>query len=157
MSDKVPMTLEGAEALKKELKMLKTEGRRRVSKALEEARAHGDLSENAEYDAAKNEQGLMEARIRNIGGQLGNAQIIDPSKLKSDKVVFGAKVTVVDEETDEEKMYYLVGVEEADLDQDKISITSPVARALIGKKVGDQAEVRAPGGERYYEILSINF
>ncbi|WP_085446191.1 transcription elongation factor GreA [Magnetofaba australis] len=155
--DKVPMTLEGAEQLKEELKSRKGPERKRIVAAIEEARAHGDLSENAEYHAAKEQQGFNEGRIKEIEGKLAHAEIIDTSKLQSEKVVFGAKVTVEVEETGEEVTYHIVGVDEADLELGKISISSPMARAMIGKEEGDVAEVKAPGGVRHYEILSVDF
>ncbi|MEO5366586.1 MAG: transcription elongation factor GreA [Magnetococcus sp. WYHC-3] len=157
MSAKVPMTLLGAEQLKQELKRRKTEDRPRIIEAIAEARSHGDLSENAEYEAAKEQQSFNEGRIKEIEAALANAEIIDTSRLRSDKVVFGAKVKLVDEETEEEASYQIVGVNEADLEHGKISISSPMARAMIGKQEGDSIEVRAPGGLRHYEILSISF
>ncbi|MBF0177790.1 MAG: transcription elongation factor GreA [Magnetococcales bacterium] len=157
MAQKVPLTLEGAEMLKAELKRRKTVDRSRVIEAIAEARAHGDLSENAEYAAAKEQQSFNEGRIQHLEATLANADIIDTSRLRSSKVVFGAKVTVTDEQTDEEATYHIVGAEEADLEKGKISITSPLARAMIGKGEGDSIEVRAPGGIRHYEILTIRF
>ncbi|MBF0285404.1 MAG: transcription elongation factor GreA [Magnetococcales bacterium] len=157
MSDKVPMTLAGAEQLKADLHRLKTVERRRIVAAISSARELGDLSENAEYHAAKEEQSFNEGKIQEYETKLANAQIIDTARLKSDKVIFGAKVTVLVEETEQEATYQIVGVDEADLSKGKISITSPMARGLIGKCVGDSVEVQAPGGARHFEILEITF
>ncbi|MBF0424364.1 MAG: transcription elongation factor GreA [Magnetococcales bacterium] len=157
MAQKIPLTLEGADMLKAELKRRKTVDRAKVIEAIAEARAHGDLSENAEYAAAKEQQSFNEGRIQHLESILANADVIDTSRLRSTKVVFGAKVTVTDEQTDEEVTYYIVGAEEADFDKGKISITSPLARAMIGKEEGDSINVQAPGGVRHYEILSIRF
>lgn len=155
---KVPITLHGAELLKSELQRLKTVERPAVIAAIAEARSHGDLSENAEYDAAKERQGFIEGRIAEVEGKLGNAQIIDPKSLDADgRVVFGATVEL--EDTDEGKTvtYQIVGDDEADIKQSKISINSPVARALIGKFDGDVVEVQTPGGRREYEILEVRY
>lgn len=155
---KVPITLRGAELLKAELHRLKTVERPAVIAAIAEARSHGDLSENAEYDAAKERQGFIEGRIAEVEGKLGNAQIIDPRALDADgRVVFGSTVEL--EDIDEEKTvtYQIVGDDEADLKQDKISLNSPVARALIGKFAGDVVEVQTPGGRREYEILDVRY
>ncbi|MBF0294709.1 MAG: transcription elongation factor GreA [Magnetococcales bacterium] len=157
MLGKVPMTLQGAEKLKAELKRRKSEDRSRIVEAISVARDHGDLSENAEYHAAKEQQSFNEGRIQEIEAMLANAEIIDTSRIRSSKVVFGAQVKVVDEKTDQESVYRIVGEDEAALDQGMISITSPMARGLIGKEVGDSVEVRAPGGIHRYEILSIQF
>lgn len=154
---KVPMTLQGADKLKAELKRRKTEDRPRIVEAISVARAHGDLSENAEYHAAKEQQSFNEGRIQQIETMLANAEIIDTSRIRSSKVVFGAQVRVVDEKTDAESVYRIVGEDEADLEQGMISITSPMARGMIGKEVGDTIEVRAPGGVMRYEILAIQF
>ncbi|MBF0178942.1 MAG: transcription elongation factor GreA [Magnetococcales bacterium] len=157
MLGKVPMTLQGAEKLKAELKRRKSEDRSRIVEAISVARDHGDLSENAEYHAAKEQQSFNEGRIQEIETMLANAEIIDTSRIRSSKVVFGAQVKVVDEKTDQESAYRIVGEDEAALDQGMISITSPMARALIGKEVGDSVEVRAPGGVHRYEILAIQY
>lgn len=155
--NKIPMTTEGYAALDLELKRLKQVERPRIIQAIAEARAHGDLSENAEYHAAKEAQGMNEARIGELEDKLGRADVIDISKLAGDTVTFGAVVKIVDEDTEEEKVYRIVGESEADVKDGKISISSPIARALIGKKVGDAIEVAAPGGARGYEILDISF
>lgn len=154
---RVPMTREGAEALRQELTTLKTEKRHQIVAAIEEARAHGDLSENAEYHAAKEEQGLNESRISNLEDKLARAQVIDASTIETDTIVFGAHVTLVDLDKDIEVNYYIVGEDEADISQGKISITSPIARALIGKEEGDVATVHAPGGDREYEITEVRY
>ena len=153
-----PMTRKGAEQLKQELHRLKTIERPAVIQAIAEARAQGDLSENAEYDAARDKQGFIEGRIADIEGKLGTAQIIDPSELQADgRVVFGATVDLSDESNGDEITYQIVGDDEADLKQGRISINSPIARALIGKESGDVAQVAAPGGVRQYEILSVHY
>ena len=153
-----PMTRKGAEQLKQELHRLKTIERPAVIQAIAEARAQGDLSENAEYDAARDKQGFIEGRIADIEGKLGTAQIIDPCELQADgRVVFGATVDLSDESNGEEITYQIVGDDEADLKQGRISINSPIARALIGKESGDVAQVAAPGGVRQYEILSVHY
>jgi len=151
------MTKRGAEALREELKYLKGEKRAKIVEAISTARAHGDLSENAEYHAAKEEQGFNEGRIRELEDKLARAHIIDPATIRSDKIVFGATVDLIDLETGTEVTYQIVGVDEADLEQGKISITSPIARALIGKEAGDVAVVQAPGGEREYEIQDVRY
>ena len=155
--DKVPMTVEGHAELEKELQHRKSVERPRIIQAIAEARAHGDLSENAEYHAAKESQGLNEARVSDLEDKLSRADVIDVMKLSGDRVVFGATVELVDEDTEEEVGYKIVGEYEADVKLGKISVTSPIARALIGKTIGDVAEVRTPGGTRSYEILSIAF
>jgi len=152
---RVPMTKEGAEKLREELAYLKGVKKHQIIATIEEARAHGDLSENAEYHAAKEEQGMNEARINLLEDKLARAEVIDPSTMNTDKIVFGAKVELIDAETEKSVTYQIVGEDEADLSQGKISITSPIARALIGKEEGDEAIVRAPGGEREYEIVSV--
>ncbi len=153
-----PMTRKGAEQLKQELHRLKTIERPAVIQAIAEARAQGDLSENAEYDAARDKQGFIEGRIADIEGKLGTAQIIDPSELQADgRVVFGATVELSDESSGDEITYQIVGDDEADLKQGRISINSPIARALIGKESGDVAQVAAPGGVRQYEILAVHY
>ena len=155
--NKIPMTAEGYAALEEELKRLKQVERPRIIQAIAEARAHGDLSENAEYHAAKEAQGLNEARVAELEDQIGRAEVIDVSKLAGNTVTFGATVKIVDEDTEEEKVYRIVGDTEADVKAGKISISSPIARAMIGKKKGDTFEVTAPGGARGYEILKISF
>ncbi len=156
--NKVPLTLAGAESLRKELEELKTVARPRVVAAIAEARAHGDLKENAEYHAAKEQQSFIEGRINDIDGKLSNAEIIDVTKLNAGgKVVFGATVGLCNEETGEEVTYQIVGVDEADIKVNKISVSSPIARAMIGKAVEDIASVQAPGGVIEYEILSIKY
>jgi transcription elongation factor GreA len=157
MSDKTPMTLAGHKALQDELTRLKGPERRRVAKAIEEARAHGDLSENAEYDAAKNEQGLLEAKIRQIEGKLATAQVIDVARLSGEKIVFGATVELYDCDTGDERTITIVGEDEANIDQGLINFISPLARALIGKSVDDIAKVKLPAGEKEYEIRAVRF
>ncbi|MBF0195645.1 MAG: transcription elongation factor GreA [Magnetococcales bacterium] len=157
MSQKVPMTLKGAELLKAELKRRKTTDRSRIVEAIATAREHGDLKENAEYHAAKEQQSFNEGRISEIETSIALAQVVDVSKIKSNKVVFGATVDVVDEETEVETTYHIVGVDEADLEKGKISVTSPMARGMIGKEEGDTVVVRAPGGDRHFEILGIKY
>lgn len=155
--DKVPMTAEGHSAMMDEVKHLKTVERPRIIKAIEEARSHGDLSENAEYHAAKEQQGWTEARVAELEDKLSRAEIIDISKLSGDTVMFGAKVTLIDEETDEKTAYQIVGEFEADVKKGKISVSSPIARAIIGKKKGDSVEVNTPGGGKSYEIAKVNW
>ncbi|MEG3640151.1 transcription elongation factor GreA [Magnetococcus sp. PR-3] len=157
MNQKVPMTMEGAKQLKDELKRRKSIDRKRIVAAIEEARAHGDLSENAEYHAAKEQQSFNEGRVAQIETMLASAEVIDTSRLSAERVVFGAKVTVMDEDTEEETTYHIVGDEEADLEIGKISISSPMARGMIGKEEGDSVEVRAPGGSRHFEVVEITF
>lgn len=158
MSGKFPITLKGAELLKAELHRLKTVDRPNVIAAIAEARSHGDLSENAEYDAAKERQGFIEGRIAEVEGKLGNAQIIDPASLDADgRVVFGATVDMEDVDQGKSVTYQIVGDDEADLKVGKISLNSPVARALIGKYAGDVVEVQTPGGVREYEILDVRY
>ena len=153
---KTPMTMEGAEALREELQRLKHEARPRVVKAIAEAREHGDLKENAEYHAAKEEQGFIEGRIQEIEGKLSNAQVIDVTKIApSGKVIFGTTVKVIDLEKDESRTYKIVGDDEADLKKNKVSVSSPIARALIGKEEGDVVVVRAPSGAIEYEIEEV--
>jgi transcription elongation factor GreA len=155
---KTPMTTRGAERLREELNELKGVARPRVIAAIAEARAHGDLKENAEYHAAREQQGFIEGRIQEIEGKLSNAQIIDPTALNAGgKVVFGATVTLVEMDTEDEVTYQIVGEDEADIKQSRISVTSPVARALIGKEEGDIASVQAPGGLREYEIVEVRY
>lgn len=154
----IPITKRGAELLKAELHRLKTVDRPAVISAISEARAQGDLSENAEYDAAKDRQGFIEGRIQEIEGKLSAAQIIDPATLHAGgKVVFGATVELEDENTGSRVRYQIVGEDEADLKSGRINIGSPIARALIGKEEGDSAEVQAPGGVRSYEIVAVQY
>lgn len=155
--DKVPMTVQGHKALSAEFEHRTSTERRRIIDAIAEARAHGDLSENAEYSAAKEQQSLNEGRIKELETLLALADIIDVTKLSGDTVKFGATVTFVDEDTEEEKVYQIVGDPEADASGGRISISSPIARAMIGKEEGDSFEVAAPGGARSYEIVSIKF
>lgn len=153
----IPMTPESFEELKAELEQLKKEERPKVVAAIEEARAHGDLSENAEYDAAKEKQGFVEGRIQELEAMISQAQVIDPSTLSGDRVKFGATVTIFDLDTDEEKTYKIVGNEEADIEEDKISYTSPIAKALIGKEVAAEVTIETPGGEKLVEIVDVEF
>jgi transcription elongation factor GreA len=156
--DKTPMTARGAAALQEELHELKSVARPKVIKAIAEAREHGDLKENAEYHAAREQQGFIEGRIQDIEGKLSNAMIIDPSSLNAGgKIVFGATVDLLDLETNKEVTYQIVGEDESNIKLGRISITSPIARALIGKLVDDVAEVQAPGGLREYEILDVHY
>jgi len=155
--ERIPMTSAGHKALEEEIKFLKSVERPRIIKAIAEARAHGDLSENAEYHAAKEQQGLNESRVAELEDKLSRAEVIDISKLSGDSVTFGATVTLVDEDTEEEVRYQIVGEMEADVKKGRISITSPLARALISKSVGDSVEVTTPGGGKSYEILKIGF
>lgn len=155
---KIPLTKTGAEKLRKELQTLKTVDRPAVIAAIKEARSHGDLSENAEYDAAKERQGFIEGRILDLEGKLSNAQIIDPADLDVDgRCVFGATVELADLDSGDSVTYQIVGDDEADLKNGKISVSSPIARALIGKYSGDVAEVVAPGGVKEYEILDVKY
>ena len=155
---KFPITIHGAELLRTELHRLKTVDRPGVIAAIAEARSHGDLSENAEYDAAKERQGFIEGRIKDVEGKLGNAQIIDPKLLDADgRVVFGSTVELEDIEAGKTVTYQIVGDDEADIKIGKISLNSPVARALIGKYEGDVAEVQTPGGVREYEVLDVKY
>lgn len=158
MNSSVPLTKYGAELLKAELHQLKTKERRIVIDAIAEARSHGDLSENAEYDAAKERQAFVEGRIAELEGKLGSSQIIDPATLDADgRVVFAATVDLEDLESGQNVTYQIVGMDEADLKINKISVTSPIARALIGKFAGDVVEVQAPSGPREYEILEVRY
>lgn len=155
---KVPLTVNGVELLRAELQRLKSVERPSVIAAIAEARSHGDLSENAEYDAAKEKQSFVEGRIAELEGKLSNAQIIDPKLLDADgRCVFGSTVELEDSETGESVTYQIVGDDEADIKSGKISISSPIARALIGKHPGDVADVQAPGGLRQYEILDVKY
>lgn len=154
----VPITKRGAELLKEELNRLKTKERPAVINAISEARAQGDLSENAEYDAAKERQSFIEGRIADLEGKLGAAQIIDPALLDADgRIVFASTVDLEDLESSEKVTYQIVGIDEADLKESKVSITSPIARALIGKYAGDIVEVQAPSGVREYEVLEVRY
>jgi transcription elongation factor GreA len=155
--EKIPMTAAGYKALEDEINQLKNVDRHEIIKAIAEARAHGDLSENAEYHAAKERQGFIEGRVMELEDMLGRAEIIDVSKLSGSTVKFGATVTLVDEDTDQKKKYQIVGDHESDAKRGRISISSPIARALIGKTKGDSVEVAAPGGARSYEILKVEF
>ena len=155
---KVPFTVEGAEKLRAELKELKTVVRPRITASIAEARAHGDLKENAEYHAAKEEQGLSEARVRDIEAKLSNAQIIDIATMpKSDKVIFGVTVVLYDTDTEEEVRYRIVGDDEADIASGKLSVSAPIARAIIGKRQGDEIEIATPGGQKCYEIAEVHY
>lgn len=157
LMDKFPMTPAGFQALQDELKNLKTVVRPKVIADLAEARSHGDLSENAEYDAAREKQAFVEARIRDVEAKISRAQIIDVTKIQSDKVVFGATVTICDMENEQSQVWTLVGEDEADLKGNKLSISSPMARVLVGKTVGDQIEMRTAKGVREYEITNVTF
>ncbi|WP_371169458.1 transcription elongation factor GreA [Aliiroseovarius sp. 2305UL8-7] len=154
--DKIPLTRAGHTALNDELKTLKSEERPAIIRAIAEAREHGDLSENAEYHSAREKQSFIEGRIKELEGVLSLAEVIDPANL-SGTVKFSATVSIVDEDTDEEKTYQIVGEPEADIENGKLNIKSPLARALIGKEEGDSVEVRTPGGEKAYEILKIEW
>lgn len=154
---RIPMTAEGHQALDAELKNLKSVERPAIIAAIAEAREHGDLSENAEYHAAKEKQSFIEGRVAELEDKLARAEIIDTSKINGSRIVFGATVTIIDAETEDESTYRIVGEDEANIEQGKISISSPLARALIGKEEGDEAEVAAPGGARAYEIASVEY
>lgn len=156
MTEKVPMTPAGAVKLREELTRLKEE-RPRISREIGVAREHGDLKENAEYHAAKDRQGLVEARIKDIEDKLARAEVIDPSKLSGDLVRFGAFVTLTNLDTDEEQTYQILGADEADINHGSISVSAPLARAIIGKSTGDEIVVKLPGGTRRYEIGGIEF
>lgn len=153
--ERIPMTAEGHAALQAELKVLKSVERPSIIAAISEARSHGDLSENAEYHAAKEKQSFIEGRISELDDKLARADVIDVSKLGGPKVRFGATVTIADVDTEDEQTYKIVGEDEADVKQGKISVTSPIARALIGKEAGDEAEVAAPAGARAYEVIKV--
>ncbi len=157
MSNSVPMTVEGHRRLQEELKTLIRVERPKVVQAIAEARSHGDLSENAEYDAAKERQGFVEGRIQELNDKIARAQVIDPATIKSDKIVFGATVTVFDIDTEKEATYQIVGEDEADIKDGKISITSPVGKALIGHRVDEEVRVVVPSGVRVYEITRIYY
>lgn len=157
LNDKLPMTIRGKAMLEAELKKLLLEERPSVILAIEEARAQGDISENAEYEAAKERQGMIEGRIAEIQGKLAGADVIDVASIKADRVVFGAHIKAVDTETDEEISYQIVGVDESDVKKGMISILSPLARAMIGKKVGDTVTVQSPKGDKEFEIISFEY
>lgn len=157
VADRQPMTLAGRAKLENELKHLITVERPTVIKAIEEARGHGDISENADYDAAKERQGFIESRIAEIQGKLANAEVVDTAVLKSTKIIFGAHVELQDLEADEKVQYQIVGEDESDVKNGKISVFSPMARSLIGKAKGDVIEVRSPKGEREFEVLNFYF
>lgn len=155
--DVLPITIRGKHMLEAELKKLIHEERPTVIRAIEEARAHGDISENAEYDAAKERQAMIEGRIAEIQGKLAGVEAIDPATIKSDRIVFGATVEIQDTESDEKATYQIVGVDEADVKKGMISIISPLARAMIGKKQGDLVTVQSPKGDKEYEVISFKF
>jgi transcription elongation factor GreA len=155
--EKVPMTVRGKKMLDEELKHLMTVERPTIVKAIEVARGHGDLSENADYSAAKERQGFIEGRIQDINGKLARAQVIDPSTIRSEKIVFGATVVVLETESEKQITYQIVGVDEADIKSGKVGISSPIARALIGKSAGDEVIVHAPKGQVHYEVLKIKY
>jgi transcription elongation factor GreA len=156
--NKVPMTVRGANLLRDELKKLKSEDRPSVIQAIAEARAHGDLKENAEYHAAKDQQGFIEARIKDIEAKLSNIEVIDVTTIDAKgKVVFGSTVKLLDMQTDSEIVYTIVGEDEADIKTGLISFTSPIARAMIGKNEGDEVSFSAPGGEKYYEVIEVRY
>ena len=157
MVEKVPVTTKGYTALNEELKDLKSVQRPDVIRAIAEAREHGDLSENAEYHAARERQSFIEGRIKELEGIISRADVIDPTKLSGDAIKFGATIGLVDEDTDEEATYQIVGEPEADIESGKLNMRSPLARALIGKEVGDSVEVMTPGGGKSYEILSVEY
>ena len=155
--DKIPMTAAGLKQLEDELRTLKDDERPAVINAIATAREHGDLKENAEYHAAREKQSFIEGRIKEVEAIISHADVIDPTTLSGDVVRFGATVLLVDEETDEEKTYQIVGEHEASLENGSISITSPMARHLVGKSLGDSIEVKAPGGSKYFEILKVDY
>ena len=157
MSDNVPMTADGLNRLEEELKHLKSSARPEAIRAIAQAREHGDLPENAEYHAARERQSFIEGRVLELEDKIARSVVIDVSSLSGDSVKFGAKVTVVDEDTDEKLTYQLVGEMEADVKQGRLAITAPLARALIGKQVGDSVDVSTPKGEKAYEVLKIKF
>ena len=156
--NKVPITVRGAELLRDELKNLKSVERPKIIQAIAEARAHGDLKENAEYHAAKEQQGFLEGRIKEIEGKLGNIQVIDVTTIDAKgKIVFGSTVELLDEQTNKEIVYKIVGEDEADIKVGLISYTSPIARALIGRLEGDEVSFSAPGGEKHYEVIEVRY
>ena len=154
--EKVPFTSAGLEAIKAELSKLKSEDRPAVIKAIASAREHGDLSENAEYHAAREKQSFIEGRVAELEDAVSRAYVVPPAQMAGDKVTFGSQVTVADEETDDEKQFAIVGPYEADLEKGRVSTDSPLAKALIGKQIGDSAEVKTPGGRKSYEIIAID-
>lgn len=155
---KVPMTVRGAEMLREELKKLKSDDRPKVIQAIAEARAHGDLKENAEYHAAKDQQGFIEGRIKEIEGKLSNAQIIDVTAIDAKgRIVFGATVDLLDVQSDQQSTYRIVGEDEADINQGLISFSSPIARAMMGKNEGDEVSFSAPGGEKQFEVIKVRY
>ena len=155
--DKVPMTIQGKEALEKELRRLKEEERPAIIRAIAEAREHGDLSENAEYHAARERQSFVEGRVKELEGIISCAEVIDVAKLSGNSVCFGATILLADEETDEEVTYRIVGSHEADISKGTLPITSPLAKALLGKTIGDSVEVHTPGGGKTYEVCEVSF
>ena len=155
--ERIPMTAAGFKSLEEEVNQLKNVDRHEIIKAIAEARAHGDLSENAEYHAAKEKQSFIEGRVMELEDQIGRAEVIDVSKLSGSTVKFGATVTLVDEDSDEKRKYQIVGDVESDVKRGRISLSSPIARALIGKGKGDTVEVSTPGGTRSYEVLKVEF
>ena len=157
MSDKIPMTAEGLARLEEELRHLRNTARPEVIRAIAEAREHGDISENAEYHAARDRQSFIEGRVGELEDKVARAEVIDVSKLSGKTVKFGATVTLIDEDTDEKLTYQLVGEDEADVKQGRLAITAPLARALIGKSTGDSVEVHTPKGEKAYEIRKVKF
>ena len=157
MSDKIPMTAEGLARLEEELRHLRSTARPEVIRAIAEAREHGDISENAEYHAARDRQSFIEGRVGELEDKVARAEVIDVSKLSGKTVKFGATVTLIDEDTDEKLTYQLVGEDEADVKQGRLAITAPLARALIGKSTGDSVEVHTPKGEKAYEIRKVKF
>lgn len=157
MVDKNPITPGGAQKLRDELQHRKSVERPAITAMIAEARAHGDLSENAEYHAAKERQGFNEGRIKEIEDKLARAEIIDPAKLAGDKIAFGATVKLFNTETEEEVTYQILGADEADINAGSVSITSPIARSLLGKEAGDEVKIRTPAGERVYEVLEVEF
>lgn len=156
MPERVPMTPDGVKKLREQLAKLKEE-RPKISRDIETAREHGDLRENAEYHAAKERQGLVEAQIKDLEDKLGRAEVIDPKKLSGSKVRFGATLTLLNLDSDEECTYQIVGADEADIDRGLISISAPLARALIGKEIGDEVSVTLPGGVRHYEVVHVEY
>lgn len=157
MSEKIPMTAEGLARLEEELRHLKNTARPEAIRAISEARAHGDLSENAEYHAARDRQSFIEGRVGELEDKIARAEVIDVSKLKGKTVMFGATVTLIDEDSEEKLTYQIVGEDEADVKQGRVAITAPLSRAIIGKKVGDVVEVNTPKGEKAYEIARVKF
>ncbi|MBY0355491.1 MAG: transcription elongation factor GreA [Rickettsiales bacterium] len=155
--ERFPITAEGFKRMEVDLKQLKSVERPNVIKAISEAREHGDLSENAEYSAAKEKQSFIEGRIQDLEARISRAEVIDVSALSGDKVMFGATVTLIDEDTDEEVTYQIVGEYEADLKLGKLALNAPIARAMVGKTIGDRIEVRTPKGEKFYEIAKVTF